>query len=133
MNVNCVKVAEGLVNLASHGSYSSERHAALRSECMTSDIDKVTKYSSRHPPIHSAEKPLSVRKCHVLFIFNVSVTHNHMYNVNHFKIENIDIIPLKLLSHFYENGAQIETKYIPIYHFLKMRMVWCIGEKIRLN
>ena len=69
------------------------------SECMTSDIDKVTKYSSRHPPIHSAEKPLSVRKCHVLFIFNVSVTHKHMYNVNHFKIENIDIIPLKLLSH----------------------------------
>ena len=69
------------------------------SECMTSDIDKVTKYSSRHPPIHSAEKPLSVRKCHVLFIFNVSVTHKHMYNVNHFKKENIDIIPLKLLSH----------------------------------
>ena len=91
------------------------------SECMTSDIDKVTKYSSRHPPIHSAEKPLSVRKCHVLFIFNVSVTHNHMYNVNHFKIENIDIIPLKLLSHVggglmmtvcRQGGAYIQTIYI---------------------
>ena len=49
MNVNCVKVAEGLVNLASHGSYSSERHAALRSECMNSDIDEVTKCSRTFP------------------------------------------------------------------------------------
>ena len=30
-----------------------------------------------------------------------------MYNVNHFKIENIDIIPLNLLSH--EGGGMYEN------------------------
>ena len=45
--------------------------------------------------IHSAEKPLSVRKCHVLFVFNVSVTHIPIINVNHFNIENIDYYSTK--------------------------------------